>query len=118
MSGTRVGVGRVYEPGASGETRVLVDRLWPRGVAKAGAPFDEWCKVVAPSTELRRWYGHRPERFEEFKRRYEVELADDGRAQAVDQLRKLARQGRVVLVTAARDVDISAAAVLAEVVGA
>ena len=72
-----VEIARVYDPPDEGSARrVLVDRLWPRGVAKAAAPFDQWMKDVAPSAELRKWYGHVPERFEEFARRYRDELAD------------------------------------------
>ena len=68
-------VGRVYDPPAPGDgTRVLVDRLWPRGLTKAKAHIDEWCKEVAPSTELRKWYHHDPARFAEFTHRYRAEL--------------------------------------------
>lgn len=95
--------------------RVLVDRLWPRGVAKADAPIDEWAKDVAPSTELRRWYGHDPAMFEEFARRYRDELGQPSAAATVDRLRSLARHTRVALVTATRDVEHSGALVLAAV---
>jgi len=109
---------RVYEdPGRRpGEHRVLVDRLWPRGVQKAALDFDEWAKDAAPSAELRRWYGHAPERFTEFARRYKVELDHEPGASAVERLRGLARaRGRLVLLTATRDVERSGAAVLADV---
>ncbi|MGZ4521264.1 MAG: DUF488 domain-containing protein, partial [Mycobacteriaceae bacterium] len=70
-----VNVRRAYdEPGAGDGARVLVDRIWPRGLSKERADFDEWCRTVAPSTELRKWYAHDPERFEEFGRRYRTEL--------------------------------------------
>ena len=112
---------RVYEdPGRRpGEHRVLVDRLWPRGVQKAAVDFDEWAKDVAPSADLRRWYGHDPERFCEFARRYRTELANDPGASVVERLRVLARhRSRLVLLTATRDVEHSGAAVLADVLTA
>ena len=116
MANPKVQVKRVYEePGPRDGVRVLVDRIWPRGVAKDRAGLDEWMKEVAPSTELRKWYGHDPERFAEFRRRYLGELRDADHAGALARLRKLARQRRVTLLTATRDVDISAAAVLASV---
>ncbi|MES9537091.1 MULTISPECIES: DUF488 family protein [unclassified Actinomadura] len=106
---------RVYEP-PSGEdgTRILVDRVWPRGLSKDKAHLDEWEKDVAPSTDLRKWYGHDPDKFEEFTRRYDAELAEPERAEALDHLRELARQGTVTLLTATKDVDLSQAAVLAD----
>jgi uncharacterized protein YeaO (DUF488 family) len=111
-----VNIARVYdEPDAHAGRRVLVDRLWPRGVAKAEAPFDEWMKDVAPSPELRTWYGHLPERFDEFSRRYRAELGDGAAKKALDQLRTEAQDGHVVLVTATRDLDRSGAAVLRDV---
>ncbi len=115
MGTTPVRVGRAYDPPADGDgVRVLVDRLWPRGLSKAAAAFDEWCKQVAPSTELRRWYGHDPELFTEFRRRYRAELAEPERAAALAHLRELARDRTLTLLTASRDVTISQAAVLAE----
>ena len=112
-------VRRVYDPTAAGDgRRVLVDRIWPRGLAKAEARFDEWCKEVAPSTELRQWYGHRPELFADFRHRYERELCEPERARALDRLRELAACGTVTLLTATRDVEHSHAAVLAEVLRA
>ena len=114
MSQAQVQVVRVYEdPGRSpGEHRVLVDRLWPRGLTKTSVDFDEWEKDVAPSTELRRWFGHDPGRFAEFARRYRAELASEPGASAVSKLAELAAGGRLVLLTATRDVDHSGAAVL------
>ncbi|WP_127509760.1 DUF488 domain-containing protein [Actinoplanes solisilvae] len=94
--------------------RVLVDRLWPRGLSKARAALDEWCKQVAPSPGLRTWYGHVPERFPEFRRRYEAELAQGEQATTFAHLRDLAHNQRLVLLTASRNADISEAAVLAE----
>lgn len=95
-------------------TRVLVDRLWPRGLAKDAGKVDDWLRAVAPSDDLRRWYGHDPARFEEFRQRYRAELADPERAAALGRLRELARSGPVTLVTATRDVSTSQAAVLAD----
>ncbi len=113
---TEVTVRRVYEPAArSHGVRVLVDRLWPRGLSKADVDLDEWLKDISPSTDLRRWYGHDPDRFAEFARRYRLELADDDHTGALTHLRDLAGRGPLTLVTATRAVDISAAAVLAEV---
>jgi uncharacterized protein YeaO (DUF488 family) len=107
-----VDVERIYGSVSKGARRVLVDRLWPRGIAKAEAPIDEWFKEVAPSTELRRWYGHDPDKFDEFARRYNAELETLPAAEWFDRLRRLGGEGRLVLVTATRDVDISAARVL------
>jgi uncharacterized protein YeaO (DUF488 family) len=104
---------RVYDdPSPADGTRVLVDRLWPRGLAKATAMIDEWAKAVAPSTELRRWYGHDPSKFDQFRRRYKAELAEPDRQAAVQQLRALARSGPLTLLTATKDIDHSQAAVL------
>lgn len=110
-----VRVRRVYEASSGDDgTRVLVDRVWPRGVTKAAAHVDTWAKEVAPSTELRVWYGHEPAKFAEFRRRYLHELAQPERAAVVGQLRDLSRHARVTLLTATRDVEHSQAAVLAE----
>jgi uncharacterized protein YeaO (DUF488 family) len=104
---------RIYDPPADGDgTRVLVDRIWPRGLSKQAARIDEWRKDVAPSTELRQWYGHDPERFEEFTRRYLVELQERERMAALTDLRGLARRGPLTLLTATKELDISQAAVL------
>lgn len=106
---------RIYDvSGAGSGRRVLVDRLWPRGMKKEEAPIDEWLKDVAPSTELRKWYGHDPDRFTEFKRRYRRELGSPPAADAVAHLLSIADKKPVVLLTATRDVDHSAAAVLLE----
>lgn len=94
---------------------MLVDRLWPRGITKANAPVDEWVKEVAPSTDLRRWYGHRVDRFYEFVRRYRVELTQQFARDAVDRLRTVARSNGLILVTATRDVEHSGAEVLRRV---
>ncbi|NLV55470.1 MAG: DUF488 family protein [Acidimicrobiales bacterium] len=110
-----VRVRRIYEPPEPDDgARVLVDRLWPRGVSKDRAALDEWCKDVAPSPELRRWYDHDPDRFDEFRRRYEDELTDPERAERLRHLRDLAGDGPLTLLTATRAADISEAAVLAD----
>jgi uncharacterized protein YeaO (DUF488 family) len=107
---------RVYDDiPAGGPRRVLVDRLWPRGIAKADAPFDDWVKEVAPSTELRRWYGHDPAKFETFASRYRAELAQPPAGDALARLRALSVKEGVVLVTATRDVEHSGAEVLLDV---
>jgi uncharacterized protein YeaO (DUF488 family) len=112
--GPHVQVRRVYEPPeADGGQRVLVDRLWPRGLSKERAHLDEWCKEVAPSTELREWYGHDPDRYDEFARRYRAELDEPERAAAFAKLRELAADGPLTLLTASKRSDISEAAVLA-----
>lgn len=109
-----VRVRRAYEaPARSDGARVLVDRLWPRGLAKAKAELDEWCKQVAPSTELRQWYQHDPDRFEEFGRRYRDDLDDPERAEALAHLRDLAESRPLTLLTATRQPEISEAEVLA-----
>ncbi|HEX4291184.1 MAG TPA: DUF488 family protein, partial [Trebonia sp.] len=94
-------------------TRVLVDRLWPRGLSKAKAALDEWCKNVAPSGELRTWYNHDPDRFQEFSLRYQQELQDPEQAEALEHLRGLAAEGPLTLLTATKRADISEATVLA-----
>jgi len=111
-----VRVRRIYDPPEPDDgARVLVDRLWPRGVSKERADLREWCRDVAPSTELRQWYGHDPEKFAEFARRYRGELTDASHAEALVCLRALARKGPVTLLTAAKRADISEATVLQEV---
>lgn len=116
MTGQRqVKVARIYDdPSDDDGVRVLVDRLWPRGMSKAKAQLDDWRKDVAPSTELRKWYGHREEHFDEFRRRYLSELGDPDRAESLKGLRDLAATGPVTLLTATKRADISEAAVLAE----
>lgn len=105
---------RIYdEPAQRDAKRVLVDRIWPRGLRKEDAHLDEWVREIAPSTELRRWYGHDPARFDEFRRRYLAELRDPQRSEAAQRLRELAGHGDLVLLTATRDVEHSQAAVLA-----
>ncbi|SRR5258708_38161081 len=115
MARPRVRVRRVYEePDAGDGSRVLVDRIWPRGLTKAKAALDEWCKDIAPSADLRRWYSHDPARFDDFGRRYRAELKDPERAEALAHLRGLMRSRQLTLLTATREPDISEAAVLAD----
>ena len=93
---------RAYEPPAPDDgTRILIDRLWPRGVKKAEAAIDEWMKDIAPSTELRKWFGHDPARWQEFRRRYQSEIRQH--PNEFDRLRTLAQQGRITLVFSAND---------------
>ncbi|MFG2019466.1 DUF488 domain-containing protein [Actinomadura geliboluensis] len=111
---TEVRLRRVYDQASSEDgKRILVDRVWPRGLSKDKARLDEWEKDVAPSTELRKWYGHDVDRFEEFTDRYDAELRDPDRAAALDRLRALAAHGTITLLTATKDIDHSQAAVLA-----
>jgi uncharacterized protein YeaO (DUF488 family) len=110
---------RIYDPVSPEDgTRVLVDRIWPRGVSKARAQLDEWCKDVAPSTELRKWYHHDPTLFDEFVRRYRAELETADRVAALTHLQDLAKKHTLTLLTATKDVDRSEAAVLADLVSA
>lgn len=109
----RIALKRVYdEPDAGDGTRVLVERLWPRGLSKERAHVDIWLKEIAPSRELRAWYGHDPEKFVEFRRRYEIELASQTGQAALARLRELLKQGPVTLVFAAHDTGHTNAVVL------
>lgn len=115
VSKHEVKVGRAYdEPTSEDGGRVLVDRIWPRGLSKERADLDEWCKLVAPSTGLRKWYQHDPDKFDEFARRYGAELKDPERAEALAHLRELAKHRTLTLLTASKRSDISEAAVLAD----
>lgn len=112
-----VALKRVYdEPASSDGTRVLVERLWPRGISKERAHIDLWLKEVAPSHELRTWFGHDPEKFVEFRRRYEAELASGAGHSALSALRDLLRQGPLTLVFAAHDVEHTNAVVLRDLI--
>ena len=105
---------RAYEPASPSDGyRVLIDRLWPRGLSKQRAKLDEWEKELSPSTELRRWFGHEPSRFPEFRRRYISELRYE--RQRLSELRRRARQGTLTLVYSAHDTEHNDAVVLAEV---
>jgi uncharacterized protein YeaO (DUF488 family) len=109
---------RVYEdPDPQDGLRILVDRLWPRGIAKERLSHDKWLREIAPSTELRKWYGHQPARFEEFRRRYLQELQTEPKAGLVRDVQRAAEHQPITLLTATKDVDHSAAAVLAEILG-
>lgn len=112
-----VRLGRIYDDdGGQGDGghRVLVDRLWPRGITKGRAALDEWLKDAAPSTELRRWYGHDVKRFEEFTHRYLAELRQAAASAAVEHLLELALSETITLLTATHDVEHSGARVLQE----
>ncbi|RDE10052.1 DUF488 domain-containing protein [Pelagibacterium lacus] len=112
MTGNSPAIKRAYEPADKEDGyRVLVDRLWPRGLHKDDAALDEWLKDVAPSTELRKWFNHDPERFPEFRRRYRKELSDNP---DVEKLAALAKKGKLTLVYSARDETHNQARVLAE----
>jgi uncharacterized protein YeaO (DUF488 family) len=105
---------RAYDPAAASDGyRVLVDRIWPRGVTREEARLSEWARELAPSTELRRWFGHDPARFAEFRRRYTEELG--AHEEKLRELRRLAREGCVTLVYGARDTQHNDAVVLADV---
>ena len=105
---------RAYEPASAGDGyRVLVDRLWPRGVSKEQAKLDEWDQELAPSSELREWFGHEPDRFPEFRRRYIDELRAN--RPRLRELRRRARTGTLTLVYSAHDSEHNDAVVLAEV---
>lgn len=109
--GTLISIKRVYDERSSDEgLRILVDRLWPRGVKKEALKLDAWPKELTPSNELRRWYGHVPEKFEEFRRRYHAELAPH--RDKLDELRALVRGRKATLLTATRELDLSHAHVL------
>jgi uncharacterized protein YeaO (DUF488 family) len=110
-----VRIKRIYEPaGRSDGMRVLVDRLWPRGISRFDAQIALWLKDVAPSTELRRWFGHKPERWTEFRRRYRAELTGNP---ALKELRALVKSKRVTLLYGAHDEEHNQAVVLAAILG-
>ena len=112
----RVALKRAYEEAdANDGTRVLVDRLWPRGLSKERARVDAWLKEVAPSDELRRWFGHDPDKFAEFRKRYEAELASESGKEAMAKLGELVKRGHVTLLFAARDMEHNNAVVLRDV---
>jgi uncharacterized protein YeaO (DUF488 family) len=105
---------RAYEPAVPADGhRVLIDRIWPRGVSREQARLDEWARELAPSSELRQWFGHDPVRFSEFRRRYETELV--AQEEKLRELRRRAREGRLTLVYGARDTEHNDADVLADV---
>ena len=102
ISADHIRLKRAYEaPAPDDGTRILIDRLWPRGVKKADAAIDEWMKEIAPSTRLRKWFGHDPGRWDEFRRRYQTEIRQH--SDEFDRLHALAQRGRITLVFSARD---------------
>lgn len=108
---------RIYDPPEPTDgARVLVDRIWPRGVRKEAVALTLWLKEVAPSTGLRQWFGHAPERWDEFRHRYAAEL--DNNIEGVRRLRDLASGGRLTLLFAARDLEHNNAVALAEYLSA
>lgn len=112
----QVQVRRAYDdPANSDGTRILVDRIWPRGLSKDKAQLDHWLKDLAPSSDLRKWYSHDPDKFEEFSERYREELKDDDHAEALEQLKDYAKKGKLTLLTASKRDDISDATVLKKV---
>ena len=113
---TNVQIKRIYEDSSPSDgSRVLVDRLWPRGVSKERADLTLWAKDVAPSTDLRKWYDHDPQKFEEFTNKYEDELKNPPQSDELAQLKQLAKKGPLTLLTASKAADISEAAVLQKV---
>ncbi|MGZ4710780.1 MAG: DUF488 domain-containing protein [Acidimicrobiales bacterium] len=112
---SRIWLRRAYDaPTRNDGYRVRVDRLWPRGTRRADAQLDEWCRDLAPSNELRRWFGHDPRRWDEFQRRYRAELTEH--RDAVDRLAERADKHRVTLVYGARDPEHNNAVVLRDVI--
>lgn len=110
----RISLKRAYDPPQAADgKRVLVDRIWPRGMTKEKAKIDLWLKDVAPSTELRQWFGHDPQRWAEFRKKYRAELKGNP---ALDELRKMAGKGKVTLVYAARDEEHNNAVVLQTII--
>ena len=106
---------RAYEPPARGDgRRVLVDRVWPRGRTKVELKLDSWERDLGPSTELRKWFGHDPARWDEFQARYQRELAQPAKAKTLDELAAAARRGTVTLVYGARDREHNQAQVIAD----
>ncbi len=108
---------RVYEEAEKGDgVRILVDRLWPRGLSKDSVRMDDWLRDIAPSDSLRKWYGHKPERWPQFRQRYRKELASPEQRPLLKKLRSLAAGDTVTLLYAAKDEERNNAVVIAEVV--
>jgi uncharacterized protein YeaO (DUF488 family) len=108
-----IAIKRAYdEPSPQDGVRILIDRLWPRGLSKAKLKIDAWPRELTPSTDLRKWYGHEPSRFAEFRRRYGAELTEH--KDQLDALRAMAKGRAVTLITATREVDLSHAVVIRE----
>ncbi len=108
---------RAYEPPSPQDGyRVLVDGLWPRGITKEELHADDWMRAIAPSAPLRKWYGHKPEKWEEFRRRFRAELEKSPRKELVAELVQRARKEKVTLVFGARDAERCNATVIAEII--
>jgi len=113
---TRISIKRVYEKASAADgVRILVDRLWPRGMSKTSLKYDAWPRQLAPSNELRKWYSHDPKRFAEFRRRYRGELA--AHRDELASLRAKLKGGTATLLTATREIELSHATVLREILG-
>ncbi len=116
---SRVGIRRAYEaPGARDGKRILIDRVWPRGVKREDLALHAWTQDLAPSTELRKWFGHAPQRWEEFRERYHAELEQEPAASALAELRALVKRGRVTLVYGAKEERFNNAVALRELLEA
>lgn len=114
---SRVWLRRAYDdPTRNDGTRILVDRVWPRGRRREDLRIDDWPKEIAPTTDLRKWFGHDPDRWDEFRRRYRGELGGGAASEAVDAIVERARTGRVTLVYGAKDTEHNQAVVLREVI--
>ena len=110
-----IAIKRAYEAASTKDGyRVLVDGLWPRGLTKAQLEIDAWMREIAPSVSLRKWYGHKPEKWEEFRNKYRQELSKPPRKALLDELGERSRKGQVTLVFGTRDAERSNAAVIAE----
>ncbi len=116
MTRSDIRLRRIYdEPGEAEGTRVLVDRVWPRGISKEQAGFDHWFKELAPSTELRKWFGHDPKLWAAFKQKYRKELEADDKREKLEELAGLAASGPITLLFGAKDTEHNQAVVLREV---
>lgn len=112
-----LGIKRAYEPKEPSDgKRILIDRLWPRGVSKSEAGIDEWPKDLGPSTSLRKWFGHDPEKWEEFKKRYLQELSAPDKVKLLDNIARTAEHANVTLIYSAKDTEHSNVKVLAELI--
>ncbi len=112
-----VSIKRAYDkPGAQDGTRILVDGLWPRGMKKEELEIAQWIRAIAPSPELRKWYGHDPKRWKEFRERYRRELSESPREKLLKELVSRVRKGKVTLVFGARDAEHCNATVIAEMI--
>ncbi len=109
---------RAYDKKESGDgKRILIDRLWPRGLSKAEADIDEWIKELGPSTELRKWFGHDPERWAEFRERYTRELSELDKRALLENISQMARRQNVTLIYSAKDTEHNNVKVLEEIIG-